>query len=137
MLPDEAEHFHSQLNLELKKAKQTISIFTPYMNDYLSAITLKQMAKKGVIIKIITRKDSLSNDKISQLSLYENISIYALKTDFPLQGTLICIEGKELFILGNSLDYKALKQDYSFVLHTQENCEKVFSKLKERSLKKE
>ena len=134
MLPDEAENFQYTLNTQLKKAKSSIEIFSPFLDLYLTDKTLKQMAKKGVKIDIITQE---KESKFSHLALFENINIFILNTSSKLKGTLICIDKDELFLLSNSLEYKNLNRDYAFVLHTKEACQKSFKILKSRSLSKE
>jgi hypothetical protein len=134
ILPDEAEHFQNSLSKELKKADTSIEIFSPFLDDYITSKTLKQMAKKGVKINIITQE---KESKFSHLALFENISIYILNTKVQLKGTLFCIDSNDLFLLSNALEYKSLRKDYAFALHTKEPCHKTFQTLKNRSTKKE
>jgi len=137
ILPDEAEHFSSTLNMQIHKAKKSIHILTPFMNDYSTIKSLKGMAKKGVNISIITKDQHAKQNRISHLSLYENIRVYHLKTDFGIKGFLICIDKDDMFLLANNLDYKILSKEYSFALHTKEVCQKRFVSLKKRCLNKE
>ena len=134
MLPDEAEHFQNSLSKELKKANTSIEVFSPFLDDYLSSKTLKVMAKKGIKITIITQD---KESKFSHLALFENVTVYTLKTKVQLKGTLLCIDNKELFLLSNALEYKSLRRDYSFALHTHTPCHQTFETLKSRSTKKE
>ena len=137
MLPDEVEHFQNILNKRIKKASKTVEIFSPYLDDYTTTKTLKQMAKKGIDIDIITQDKRLEESRFSHLSLFKNIHIYTLKTESKLKGSLFCIDHNELFLLSNSLEYKSLRKDYAFAIHTKQACHQRFVDLKKRSTSKE
>jgi len=136
-LPDEAEHLNYSLDKQIKTAKKSIYIFSSILNSYNTLKSLKSAGKRGVQINIITQKKLTKESKTSHLSLFKNITVHSLNSDFNLKGSLICIDDKELFLFSNNLDYKQLRQDSSFALHTQETCEKTFTTLLQRSSKKE
>ncbi len=137
MLPDETEHFKFSLNTQLKKAHSTIQIFTPYLNDYITIKNLKSMAKKGVNIELITKESQTEGNQISYLSLYENIRVYHLKTDFEIKGLFVCIDKEIMFLLTNNLNYTKLSKEYSFALSSTQACEQRFITLKSRCVNKE
>ncbi len=137
MLPDETEHFKFKLNTQIKKAHNTIRIFTPYLNDYITIKNLKSMAKKGVKIELITKKSQAEGNQISYLSLYKNISVYHLKTDFKIKGFFVCIDKDNMFLLSNNLNNTNISKEYSFALSSTQACEQRFITLKSRCLNKE
>lgn len=147
ILPDEGAKVISTLNSHIKTAKKEVYIFTPTINDNTLVNSLKKVAKKDVNVFIITG-DSLRNNKedpqqrnrASELSLFRNISVLTLQSlrhgqdeSNGLQGSLICIDDEDLFLLTHELDTMKLKRDYAFALHQKMGCKHLFKPLLERA----
>lgn len=147
MLPDEGTKLINTLSSHIKTAKKEIHIFTHTINANTVVNSLKKVAKKDVDVFIIT-EDSLRNNKenpqqpnrASQLSLFQNISVFTLQSlrhrldeSNGLQGSLICIDDEDLFLLTHELDTMKLKQDYAFALHQKTRCKHLFKPLLERA----
>ena len=135
------------ITTQLKKAEHEVYIFTPVIDDYTIVRSLKKTAKSAVKITLITNeaipqeknKDSLQNHS-SYLALFQNISLFTLPSfhhdqdsSSALNGSLICIDDSEFFIITQALSSKQLKSAYAFALHQKISCNTLFEPLLERA----
>lgn len=143
ILPDHATHLIHVLDIKLKKAKDEVYIFTPFLDEYLLVKRIKQIAKKEVKVTIITSKTDNIENKTNHLSLFKNISIFTLEAlqngekgdNIGLKGSFICIDNQEMFLLGENLETKALKSNYSFAYNQTGPCKKKFETILNRAKK--
>lgn len=132
LLPDEEREFNDTLVEHVKNAKNEIYIFSMQIDYYTIIKALKTSARKNIYIFVITQ-DNIEK-KTSYLSLFKNIYVFTLKErNRQLQGTLVCIDDKDLFLLSEELNYEKLKQNYSFALHKNQKCKKTFLTLIKRA----
>jgi phosphatidylserine/phosphatidylglycerophosphate/cardiolipin synthase-like enzyme len=147
MLPDQGERLIHHINTDLKKAKKEVLIFTPFIDDYSIIRSLKKVAKNDVKITLVTNasirneqnKSEIKNQS-AYLSLLQNISVYTLPSfhhdqddSSGLNGSLICIDDQQLFIITHGLSTKKLKSTYAFGLRQTIQCNTLFEPLLERS----
>lgn len=140
LLPDESRNFLDTLNTHIKKANHEIYLFTPSIDEYTLLKTLKQRAEKNVKITIITSEPISEKNKAAYLSLFKNIHVFALspllheiQNEGGLQGSLVCIDNKELFLLSEAVESENLKQNYAFALYQKRRCEQIFHTLIKRA----
>ena len=133
LLPDESRHFFDSLNAKIKKAEHTIYLFSPAIDEYTLVNALKQRAKRGVHITLITADDPAINNKVLQLALYQNISLFTLsplrhsEQENPgLHGSFGCMDGKEFFVLTADLNGEKARSNYALALIQPKACEALF-----------
>lgn len=136
ILPDEANHLMDQLNTNVKQAEKEVYIFTPHLDDYIFIKNLKSLAKKKVPIVIITQEPIAKENQVLRLSLFNNITIYTLRPfrdSKAINGSLVCIDDKRLFLLSAEINRKEMKNSYSFSMLKEQPCDALFQTLISRS----
>jgi len=133
-LPQESNHFINSYTNSLQNAEKEIYIFTQSIHEYNITKVLKKLSKEGIHIYILTNKLYLKESEISYLSLLKNIDVYTFEHK-EIQGSLTCIDDKEVYLSSQDLNYKHLRQDHAFVLYEQRPCRQVFIGLTKNALK--
>ena len=136
ILPDETDHLMHTMNKEIKGARNQIYFITPHLNDHTFIKTIKRVAKKGILVTIITEEPLQPDNQVSRLTLFNNMEVFTLKPfnqSEKIQGSLICIDNHKLFMLNSDIDNKKMKNSYSFATYSQEACNDLFYTLLERS----
>ncbi len=135
LLPDDADHLLDNINTQIQEARQEVLIFTPLLDDYMLIKHLKNTAKRDIPVTIITQGPIVKENKILRLSLFNNISIFALRpfnNSKRLEGSLICIDNQKLFLLSEDLNSSMMKKRYSFSLYKEGSCNTIFNTLLRR-----
>ncbi len=135
LLPDDAEILMSSYLKKVQQTRSKLYLYTPYLNDRDLVKSIKQLAKKEVKTIIISQKPLAPDNKITHLALFENIHVYTLKNskERNMQGSFICIDDQEYFLIDDQLDQNRLKEGYSISLFQVGPCKTLFSTLLRRS----
>ena len=141
-LPNDANHLNYTISQDIKKATKEIYIFTQNLNSYEISKALSKSAKRNIKINIITLKNKDEKNNAFRLVLYKNISVFTLKsTSKTPNGSLICIDNKNLFFLSDIINFKSFQNNISFATKTslisqkkdKLNCKNIFKDLLQES----
>lgn len=135
LLPDDAHTLLSQYNSDIKSAKKEVFIFSAHLDDYSLTATLKKLSKQNIPITIISRSPIEEKNKMSYLSLFENISIFTLRSlnSEEIRGSFICIDDEKYYLINDELDKKRLKTIHSLASYNEGKCSYLFKILLQRS----
>jgi len=134
MLPDDSNTLIDALNTDILSAKKEIFILTPAISEYTTVRSLKKLSKKNIPITIISNIPQNDKNKISHLSLLNNISIFTLKSfaNEDIKSSFICVDDKKYYHLSNSLNQAKLKETHAFATFSKGSCTHFFKTLIKR-----
>lgn len=135
LLPDDAHTLMSSYNIDIKKAKKEIFIFSAYLDEYSLTATLKRLTKQNIPITIISQSPLKEDNKISYLSLMKNVSVFTLRSfdSDSIKGSFICIDDKKYYMINTALDHDKIKTVHSFASYQEGPCTYLFKTLIKRS----
>lgn len=135
ILPEQHTLLSHQLNAQLERAKKHVHIFTQKLDDYTLQKSLKKLPTKGITLTLISADAPNANNRIHQLNLLKNVELYQLKSPFAPKGSMLCIDEYTLYLFGTDLTQEQLRSHPSFASVQHHDCNTLFAKLIERSVK--